>query len=231
MQLNVAVGTLGGMGGTQENWCACSHLHINLLITPTLIITLTHLHVLKFVPFRCFCYSCARLFIIASLERSSVYPSILQTWLKSFFKWKEIAIKGRVIVTWYLQGRGSYSASCSEAIQRFDWKEIAIKRRVSVHIYRSGEPQLGWLLPMLSSNRTRHGNAGDQYICQSLQIAFFAIFPNFLPICQNKLLSPENYRSLINLKWTPWIKLTLYTLSGNKDRQYFCISSLSLKAT
>ena len=116
MQLNVAVSYTRRWGGTRENWCACSHLHINLLITPTLIITLTHLHALKFVPFRCFCYSCARLFIIASLERSSVYPSILQTWLKSFFKWKEIAIKGRVIVTWYLQRRGSFSAGCSEAL-------------------------------------------------------------------------------------------------------------------
>ena len=57
------------MGGTQENWCACSHLHINLLVTPTLIITLNHLHVLKFVPFRCFCYSCACLYIIASQGR------------------------------------------------------------------------------------------------------------------------------------------------------------------
>ena len=181
-----------GLGGTQENWCAYSHLHINLLITPTL----THLHVLKFVPFRCFCYSCARLFIIASLERSTVYPSILQTWLKSFFKWKEIAIKGRVIVTWYLQRRGSIYAGCSEPIQRFDWKEIAIKRRVSVHIYRSGEPQLGWLLPKLSSNRTRHGNAGDQFICQTLEIDL-GPFHKFLLITQNKPLSPKNYKNLI----------------------------------
>ena len=68
MQLNVAVWYTRGMVGTQENWCAYSHLHINLLITPTL----THLHALKFVPFRCFCYSFVCLFIIASLGRSSV---------------------------------------------------------------------------------------------------------------------------------------------------------------
>ena len=156
-------------------------------------------------------------------EEQCVYPSILQTWLKSFFKWKEIAIKGRVIVTWYLQRRGCYSASCSEAIQRIDWKEITIKRRVSVHIYRSGEPQLGWLLPKLSSNRTRHGNEGDQFICQTLEIdlrpfhKFLLITPNTLNLKPQELQKLDNFgidTSDINWYWTlSGLKIGICTLS------------------
>ena len=80
-----------GMGGTQENWCPCSHLHINFLITNQ--------------PCSSSCLDWE--FSLCDIWSDHIWLKVVATWSKAFsnFLWSKRNWKGsdRAIVSPYFQ--------------------------------------------------------------------------------------------------------------------------------